>query len=117
MSVRLPKPIDAYVGSRVRMRRLMLGMSQSGSPPIERDPSQLGFRNMRRARTTLGEPSCRLSPSMKATHPDAGADIGVDRVWQSNTQCALSSCKNGAAICPVPKGKGKHHVPIFRACV
>ncbi|MGO4569836.1 helix-turn-helix domain-containing protein [Rhizobium sp. 2YAF20] len=28
MSVKLPNPIDAYVGSRVRMRRLMLGMSQ-----------------------------------------------------------------------------------------
>lgn len=28
MSAKLPDPIDAYVGSRVRMRRLMLGMSQ-----------------------------------------------------------------------------------------
>lgn len=28
MSAKLPNPIDAYVGSRVRMRRLMLGMSQ-----------------------------------------------------------------------------------------
>lgn len=28
MSVKLPNPIDNYVGSRVRMRRLMLGMSQ-----------------------------------------------------------------------------------------
>jgi transcriptional regulator with XRE-family HTH domain len=28
VSVKFPNPIDAYVGSRVRMRRLMLGMSQ-----------------------------------------------------------------------------------------
>ncbi|MQB45673.1 helix-turn-helix transcriptional regulator [Rhizobium sp. ICMP 5592] len=28
MSAKVPNPIDAYVGSRVRMRRLMLGMSQ-----------------------------------------------------------------------------------------
>ncbi|MGO4567775.1 helix-turn-helix domain-containing protein [Rhizobium sp. 2YAF20] len=28
MSVKSPNPIDVYVGSRVRMRRLMLGMSQ-----------------------------------------------------------------------------------------
>jgi transcriptional regulator with XRE-family HTH domain len=28
MSAKTPNPIDAYVGSRVRMRRLMLGMSQ-----------------------------------------------------------------------------------------
>jgi transcriptional regulator with XRE-family HTH domain len=28
VSAKLPNPIDAYVGSRVRMRRLMLGMSQ-----------------------------------------------------------------------------------------
>ena len=28
MSAKLPNPIDSYVGSRVRMRRLMLGMSQ-----------------------------------------------------------------------------------------
>ncbi|HEY0121529.1 MAG TPA: helix-turn-helix transcriptional regulator [Rhizobium sp.] len=28
MSAKIPNPIDAYVGSRVRMRRLMLGMSQ-----------------------------------------------------------------------------------------
>jgi transcriptional regulator with XRE-family HTH domain len=29
MSVRLPNPVDKYVGSRVRMRRLMLNMSQT----------------------------------------------------------------------------------------
>ncbi|MGV1791716.1 helix-turn-helix domain-containing protein [Rhizobium lusitanum] len=28
MSAKVPNPIDAYVGSRVRTRRLMLGMSQ-----------------------------------------------------------------------------------------
>ena len=28
MGTRGPDPIDRYVGSRVRMRRLMLGMSQ-----------------------------------------------------------------------------------------
>jgi transcriptional regulator with XRE-family HTH domain len=28
MSVKIPHPTDKYVGSRVRMRRLMLGMSQ-----------------------------------------------------------------------------------------
>lgn len=28
MSAKIPNPIDAYVGSRVRTRRLMLGMSQ-----------------------------------------------------------------------------------------
>jgi transcriptional regulator with XRE-family HTH domain len=28
VSAKVPNPIDAYVGSRVRMRRLMLGMSQ-----------------------------------------------------------------------------------------
>jgi transcriptional regulator with XRE-family HTH domain len=28
VSAKLPNPIDTYVGSRVRMRRLMLGMSQ-----------------------------------------------------------------------------------------
>ena len=28
MGTRVPDPIDRYVGSRVRMRRLMLGMSQ-----------------------------------------------------------------------------------------
>jgi len=29
MVTKVPNPIDKYVGSRVRMRRLMLGMSQS----------------------------------------------------------------------------------------
>ena len=28
MAVKGPNPVDKYVGSRVRMRRLMLGMSQ-----------------------------------------------------------------------------------------
>jgi transcriptional regulator with XRE-family HTH domain len=28
MSVKAPNPVDKYVGSRVRMRRIMLGMSQ-----------------------------------------------------------------------------------------
>ena len=28
MSIKTPNPIDKYVGSRIRMRRLMLGMSQ-----------------------------------------------------------------------------------------
>src|SRR6202040_4309131 len=28
MSTKAPKPVDKYVGSRVRMRRIMLGMSQ-----------------------------------------------------------------------------------------
>jgi transcriptional regulator with XRE-family HTH domain len=28
MSKGIPNPVDKYVGSRVRMRRLMLGMSQ-----------------------------------------------------------------------------------------
>ena len=28
MSVKTPNPIDKYVGSRIRMRRIMLGMSQ-----------------------------------------------------------------------------------------
>src|SRR2546429_5690306 len=28
MSIKAPNPVDKYVGSRVRMRRLMLGMSQ-----------------------------------------------------------------------------------------
>jgi transcriptional regulator with XRE-family HTH domain len=29
MAVKVPKPVDKHVGTRVRMRRLMLGMSQS----------------------------------------------------------------------------------------
>ena len=28
MSTKAPNPVDKYVGSRVRMRRIMLGMSQ-----------------------------------------------------------------------------------------
>ena len=28
MSIKAPNPVDKYVGSRVRMRRIMLGMSQ-----------------------------------------------------------------------------------------
>jgi transcriptional regulator with XRE-family HTH domain len=28
MSVKAPNPVDKYVGSRIRMRRIMLGMSQ-----------------------------------------------------------------------------------------
>ena len=28
MSAKAPNPVDKYVGSRVRMRRIMLGMSQ-----------------------------------------------------------------------------------------
>ena len=28
MITKVPNPVDKYVGSRVRMRRLMLGMSQ-----------------------------------------------------------------------------------------
>jgi transcriptional regulator with XRE-family HTH domain len=28
MAMKIPKPVDKHVGSRVRMRRLMLGMSQ-----------------------------------------------------------------------------------------
>ena len=28
MSTKAPNPVDRYVGSRVRMRRIMLGMSQ-----------------------------------------------------------------------------------------
>ena len=28
MSAKTPNPVDKYVGSRVRMRRIMLGMSQ-----------------------------------------------------------------------------------------
>ncbi len=29
VAVKIPKPVDKHVGGRVRMRRLMLGMSQS----------------------------------------------------------------------------------------
>ena len=28
MSAKAPNPVDKYVGSRIRMRRIMLGMSQ-----------------------------------------------------------------------------------------
>ena len=31
MTPKAPNPIDKYVGSRVRMRRIMLGMSQKSS--------------------------------------------------------------------------------------
>jgi hypothetical protein len=31
MAKKAPNPVDQYVGSRVRMRRLMLGMSQESS--------------------------------------------------------------------------------------
>jgi transcriptional regulator with XRE-family HTH domain len=30
MAIKTPNPTDKYVGARIRMRRLMLGMSQSG---------------------------------------------------------------------------------------
>ena len=31
MITKVPNPVDTYVGGRVRMRRLMLGMSQGAS--------------------------------------------------------------------------------------
>ena len=31
MSAKAPNPVDKYVGSRVRMRRIMLGMSRKSS--------------------------------------------------------------------------------------
>jgi transcriptional regulator with XRE-family HTH domain len=30
MAIKTPNPTDKYVGARIRMRRLMLGMSQTG---------------------------------------------------------------------------------------
>ncbi len=60
MSAKVPNPIDAYVGSRVRMRRLMLGMSQ------KRLAEQIGVtfqqvQNTKKAPIASAPADCRRS--------------------------------------------------------
>ena len=41
MSTKAPNPVDRYVGSRVRMRRIMLGMSQEKLAEANREPQEI----------------------------------------------------------------------------
>jgi len=64
---RIANPVDKHVGSRIRMRRLMLGMSQ------EKLGNGLGLtfnrcRNMRKERTASARAACSTSRSFCRSH-------------------------------------------------
>src|SRR5829696_2216604 len=67
MSTKAPNPVDKYVGSRVRMRRIMLGMSQEKLgealgltfqqvQKYEKGTNRIGASRLHRIGTILGVP-------------------------------------------------------------
>ncbi len=62
MNKKDPNPIDAFVGSRVRMRRLMIGLSRKSSPTGSASPFSKS-RNMKKGTNRIGASRCRRSPT------------------------------------------------------
>ena len=91
MSRKLPNPTDSYVGSRVRMRRLMLGMSQ------ERLAGQLGLTFQQVQKYEKGTNRVSASRLQQIAHI---LEVPVPFFFDGGPQAAGFAGKSGLAPSP-----------------
>ncbi len=106
MAKKAPNPVDQYVGSRVRMRRLMLGMSQERLgdaldltfqqiQKYEKGANRIGASRLQQIATILQVP---VSFFFDGAPVSAGAPGGFAEVDTSDFSTTLLSTSDGLAL-------------------
>ena len=106
MAKKAPNPVDQYVGSRVRMRRLMLGMSQEKLgdaldltfqqiQKYEKGANRIGASRLQQIATILQVP---VSFFFEGAPASPGAAGGFAEVDTSDFSSTLLSTSDGLAL-------------------